>query len=172
VTGPDGQALAGATIIARDDQGNVIERWPPAVSDSSGRFAIDGLTPGQATVTARTSKLVSPESPPLTLRSGETSKVELAARAGTILRVIVQESDGTAVGASVSVTDDRGRDVGRGYGFAFDLGGDSSPEAGQMVGPILPGSYKVTATNHDRKSVTQDVSVSGDEQVVTLKYGG
>jgi hypothetical protein len=174
VTGPDGQALAGATVIAHDDQGNMIQRWPPAVSDSSGRFVIDGLTPGQVTVTARTSKLVSPESPALTLRSGETSKVDLAARAGTILRVIVQESDGTPVGASVAVTDDRGRDVGGGYGFdlGFDSGGDSGPGAGQKIGPILPGSYKVTATNHDRKSVAQDVSVSGDEQVVTLKYGG
>jgi hypothetical protein len=37
---------------------------------------------------------------------------------------------------------------------------------------LPPGRYKVTATNHDKQSVSQDVSVSGAEQVVTLKYGG
>ena len=174
VTGPDGQAVAGAGVIARDEQGEVIQRWPETITDGSGRFSMDALTPGKVTVTARTLKLVSPESPALNLRAGETSRVELAARPGTMLRVIVQEGDGKVVGASITVTDDRGRDCSRGSGmmFGFDSGGDANSGPGQRIGPVLPGQYRVTATNHDRASVSQDVSVSGDEQVVTLKYGG
>jgi hypothetical protein len=173
VTGPDGQAVAGAYVTVRDEQGAVIERWPPGISDGSGRFSMDGLAPGKVTVTARTKKLVSAESAPVMLRAGETTQVELALRAGAMLRVIVQEGEGKVVGASVAVTDDHGRDVGGGYGFGFGFDdGGSAAEPGQLIGPILPGRYKVTATNHDKVSVSQDVNVSGEDQVVTLKYGG
>jgi hypothetical protein len=173
VTGPDGAPVAGAVVYARDDQGNLIQRWPRPVTDGSGRFSLDGLTPGAMTFGARTSKLAPVESATVALRAGETSRIVLEVRAGTILRVIVQDGDGTPVGASVRVADDRGRDMGALSQFDLEfLDGPPSPDAGQRIGPLLPGHYRVTATNHDRASASKDVDVSGDEQVVTVKYGG
>jgi hypothetical protein len=90
------------------------------------------------------------------------------------LRVVVQEADGNVVGGRITVVDDRGQEVGGRYPFDFDAieGQPSAAESGQRIGPLLPGHYKVTATNHDRQDVTQDVSVSGEEElVVALKFG-
>jgi protocatechuate 3,4-dioxygenase beta subunit len=174
VTGPDGRPFPGASVFARDEQGNLVQAWPQTISDSSGRFGIDGLSPGKVTIAARTKKLASVESAPVAVRSGETAQVELSLRPGTRLRVVVKDKDGAVVGAMITVANDRGQEVGDLYAF-FDeeLFGQPSSEPGQRVGPLPPGRYKITATNHDRVSASQDVSLSGqEEEVVALRLGG
>ena len=41
-----------------------------------------------------------------------------------------------------------------------------------MVGTVPAGRLTITAVNRARSSVTGDFDVSGDEQTVTLKFGG
>jgi hypothetical protein len=41
------------------------------------------------------------------------------------------------------------------------------------MGPVPPGRYRLTATNHDKKSASEEVSVAGEEEVVvTIELGG
>jgi hypothetical protein len=173
VTGPDGKPVSDATISVQDDTGTPLQISARPMTDASGRFAVEGLPAARVLVVARTNSLVSAESPPTTLKAGETAHVEIALRKGTVLHVIVHEKDGSPVFAGVRLVDDQGRDAG--YVDWSDLGQDGdapNPEAGQRIGPVLPGHYKVTATNHDLTSVSADVDVSGDEQTITLKFGG
>ena len=71
------------------------------------------------------------------------------------------------------IQDERGRDAGEWYSFDFDPASPRpTPETGMRYGPIPPGRYKVTATNHDRVSASQDVTVAGEESMtVTLRFG-
>jgi hypothetical protein len=174
VTDQDGKPCPGAVVFVRDETGSLIVRsYPPPTSDASGRFTIGGLSPCTVTVGARTKKLVVVEAPCLTLRSGETARVSLALHPGTVLRVLVQEHTGKPVGALIRVTHERGQQVGAAYPYGVDEAGEPfSPDSGVRIGPIPPGRYTVTATNHDRTSTSREISVSGDEQVVTLKFGG
>ncbi len=174
VTGPDGKPYAGAVVFVRDDaDSRLAEGYPPPTSDASGRFSIEGLPPGSVTIGARTDALVTLEAPRVDLRAGETSRIELELRPGTRLRVVVQEKDGHAVGASLRVADERGVIVGSAYPLQDgDRAEPAAPENGARIGPIPPGRYTITATNHDGASASREISVSGDEQLVTLKYGG
>jgi hypothetical protein len=173
VTGPDGKPFPGAVIFVRDESGSLVVRtYPPPSTDPSGRFTIEGLTPGKVIVGARTEHLVTVETPHVTLGPGETPRVTLALQPGTVLHVLVQESSGKFVGASLRVVDERGQQVGAAYPFGRDENGNPvSPDAGVRIGPVPPGRYKITATNHDLASTSRDISVSGDEQTVTLKFG-
>ena len=174
VTGPDGKPCAGARLLLREESGSLVQVSHPAPStDASGRFTIEELTPGAVTVGARTARLAAVENPRVLLLPGETARVSLALGPGTVIRVIVQEKDGRPVGAALRVVDARGLQVGAVYPFGLDETGDAvSPEEGVRIGPIPPGRYTVTATNHDRTSTSREVTISGDEQVVTLKFGG
>jgi hypothetical protein len=174
VAGPDGKPFAGAVVFLRDDaDSRLAAPYPPPTSDAAGRFAIEGLPPGEIRIGARTDGLVTLETPRIDLHPGETSRIALELRAGTRLRVVVQEEDGRAVGASLRVADERGQTVGSAYPLPDgDRGEPAAPEDGARIGPILPGRYTITATNHDGASASREISVSGDEQLVTLKYGG
>jgi len=174
VLGPDGQPVAGATVYARDESGNVLQRWPPTSADASGRFKMDGLLPGKVTFAARTKRLASPESAPVKVRPEETTKVELSMRAGTRIRVIVHGNEGRTVGAFATIADASGRDVTMMYAYQEpSFFGEATPGEGQLIGPVPSGRYRVTATNHDRTSASEDVAVSGEEEVVvTIQLGG
>jgi len=174
VLGPDGQPVAGASVFARDEQGNLVQRWPPVSADASGRFVIDGLLPGKTTFAARTKKLASPETAPVDVKPGETAKVEITLRTGTRLVVVVREKDERVVGSFVSIADARGRDMTLLYAFQ-DAGpfGESNASEGQRIGPVPPGRYRLTAKNHDGSSTSEEVSVSGEEEVVVnLRFEG
>jgi hypothetical protein len=173
VTGPDGQPAAGASVFARDEGGNIVQRWPPVSTDASGRFVVDGLMPGKTTFAARTKSCASPESAPVTVKAGETAKMDLAMRAGTRLRVVVRDGEDRVVGAFVTIADASGRDMTAMYGFQDVEPATGEAAEGQRIGPVPPGRYRVTATNHDGTSASDEVSVSGDpEMTVTLRFGG
>jgi hypothetical protein len=174
VVGPDGHPVAGASVYARDESGNVVQQWPPVSADASGRFTMDSLLPGKVTFAARTRTLASVESAPVSARADETVKVQLELRRATRLRVLVRGSDDRLVGAFTSIADASGKDLTMMYAYneASFFGGKSEGE-GQLIGPVPPGRYRLTAANHDRKTASQDVSVSGEEEVVvTIQLGG
>jgi Carboxypeptidase regulatory-like domain len=173
ITGPDGKPCAGAVVFLSEDAGSrLAEGYPPPRSDAGGRFSIDGLPPGALRIGARTDGLVTAGTPRIELRAGETSRIALELRDGTRLRVLVQEEDGCPVGASLRVADERGQTVGSAQPLPNgDRGTVETPESGLWIGPIPPGRYTITATNHDGASASREIFVAGDEQVVTLRYG-
>ncbi len=170
VVGPDGRAVVGATVLIGNGGG--FNGSIPEVSDASGRFARDGLPAGSCVVRASTKSLVAQESTVVALRSGETARVTISLGKGTRLRVAVQDAGGTFVSAALAVVDARGQPVPTGTWMDdVEFGAGPGP-SGTLVGTVPQGRLKITATNHDHVSVTGEFDVSGDEQTVTLKFGG
>ena len=135
---------------------------------------MDGLLPGKVSFVARTKALASAETTPVRVSSDETTKVEIELRKGTRLRVIVRGDGDKPVGAFTTIADASGRDVTMMYAYNdMAFFGSVATGEGQMMGPVPPGRYRLTAVNHDKKTASEDVSVSGEEEVVvTIQLGG
>jgi hypothetical protein len=92
-------------------------------------------------------------------------------RAATKLHITVLDRDGKRVGASISVRDSKGRE--HGSSFVFDPELASGGEGRYTIGPLPPGKYDITATNHDKSSANSSVSLHGEsESSVELRFGG
>jgi uncharacterized GH25 family protein len=164
-----GAPAIGASIAVRDSRGDIQQDFWNAKTDGSGHYRVDGLAPGVWTVSARLGTEVSDESAAARVASGETANVDLATRSGTVLQVIVEDKDGKVVGASISVRDSKNREQASVY-YAPDSGERPS---GHKIGPLAPGSYEVTATNHDQAHASQSISLHGEaESTVRLRLGG
>jgi hypothetical protein len=170
VVGPDGRAVAGATVVIGGSGEGFMDAFP-LVSDASGRFARDGFPATTAVIRASTKDLVTAEAMPVTLRSGETTRVAITLGKGTRLRVAVQDPTGKFVAANLKIVDARGQSVPTAMWMDdVEFGAEPGP-SGLLVGTVSPGRLKITATTHDQASVTREVDVTGDEQTVTLKLG-
>jgi hypothetical protein len=170
VVGPGGAPVGNANVFAIDDRGDpMYDLW--TATDSTGRFSLDGLEPSKTRFGAFTKVLAPAGFEAVALQPGETSRVELAVRPGTRLRLLFEDSAGQRIFASVRAVDDGGVDWGWMSFLPVVLNG-GAPDAkdGSVVGPLPPGHYRVTATSQARKSTSADVSVSGDEQTVTLRF--
>ncbi len=168
----DGQPVAGATVFARDANGELLHAFSGVVTGSDGRFTYAGIADGSYTLSARSKTLVSPESAAVLVRDGKSVDVELAVAPGTTLVVSIEDKDGTALRASFSVKDDRGREMAQMMDASgiegVMLGGISSTE--NKVGPLAAGEYKVSATSFDGRSASKTVKLRGqDERSVKLR---
>jgi protocatechuate 3,4-dioxygenase beta subunit len=165
-----GAPAIGAHISVRDERGQMQSNWWRAASDGAGHFRVDGLAPGTWSVSAQLDREVSDESEPVHLESGSTATVDLDLRIGTMLRVVVEDADGKVVGAALSVRDAHGLE----HASAFYVPQSSeASSAGRSIGPLAPGKYEVTATNHDGVHASESVSLNGQsEQAVRLRLGG
>jgi protocatechuate 3,4-dioxygenase beta subunit len=159
-----GEPAAGAVVLARDADGEVSDDWWNQRCDGAGRFRVDRLSAGTWTLIARTGDQASQESAPIRLRAGEEAEVDLALVASTFVRVRVEDAEGKEVGAAISLVDGRGRDHA-----ALPRLGHEDGRPG--IGPVPPGTYRATATNHDGASASATVVVAGEAQrEVTLRF--
>jgi protocatechuate 3,4-dioxygenase beta subunit len=168
----DGQPVAGATIFVRDANGEVLHPFSGVVTGSDGRFAYAGIADGSYTVSARSKSLVSPESAAVPVRDGKAADVDLVVAPGTTLVISIEDKDGTALRASFSVKDERGREMAQMMDASGVEGvlvsGFSSTE--NRVGPLPAGEYKVSATSYDGRSASRTVKLRGqDERSVKLR---
>jgi hypothetical protein len=166
-----GAPAGGVTIFVRDFAGRAISA-SGCVSDAAGRFTYSGIAPGRVTASARSQKLVGPESAAVEIRAGETSQIELVVGPGTFLVVSLLEDD-RPVRARLRVVDESGRRVDDLLGmedFVTMLSeGFSSRE--RRIGPLAPGKYTLTATTLDGKDAKKSVMVEAgqDERNVKLR---
>jgi protocatechuate 3,4-dioxygenase beta subunit len=169
---PSGSPVRFARVFVRDRLGAQTRLPFAALTDAKGRFKAEGLSPGTFTVFARTESSCSSESNPLTVRSDGASEVELMLQPSASVRVIIEDEHGTKIGSMISVVDARGRDFGpMSPATPDDMSGEGL-SAGRTFGPLPPGQYSVSATNHDKVSVGASVALAaGAQEVVTLRFG-
>lgn len=161
-----GKPATELAIFVRDSSGRLIERLSFLATDSSGRFRCGGLAAGEYTVSARGSARATKESAQVRVRSGETSKVELVAGAGTELRVSLVDAQGEPMRAAIEVLDSEGRQVNGMMGMSelmanFRAGINANE---QKVGPLPPGDYRVKAYAADGKSASKPVTLNGQAE--------
>jgi protocatechuate 3,4-dioxygenase beta subunit len=77
----DGKPVSNATVFARDEHGEILNRFSGVVTDAGGRFAYHGVGPGRYSLCARTKTLASPESALVSVHEGASAEVELTAEA-------------------------------------------------------------------------------------------
>ncbi len=159
----DGRPVGNAAIFVRGAGGHLTERMARSVSDEEGRFVVEGVAPGEVTLTARTREASSAESRSVMVREDAATDVELILESGTILRVVVEDAEGSQLRARVSVRDAEGREHAGMLTEALLRGlfleGFSSTE--QRVGPLPPGKYRVTVTAEDGRSKERNVRLTG-----------
>jgi len=100
------------------------------------------------------------------VRAERPGEVDLVVAPGTTLVVSIEDKDGTALRASFSVRDERGREMAQMMDASgvegLMLGGFSSTE--NKVGPLPAGEYKVGATSFDGRTASRTVKLRGQEE--------
>lgn len=173
VLGTDGQALSGATIFFRDPSGAFVDRVSGDISDASGAFEATGLAPGAYTVSVRMPGFASSDSTACTVRSGETSEVELRVDVGVTLEINVVDGNGLPIRGRVEVFDRDDREVGAPRTVAqvrkqFNAGVSTFVTE---VGPLPPGRYEVRVTAEDGRVQTKRLNLraSGEVRKIRIK---
>jgi uncharacterized protein (DUF2141 family) len=169
-----GSPAPNARVFVRDQHGEIVSSSGWSSTSASGRFEVAGLSPGSYTVFARTDALCSNESAPIVIASDDSAHVELTLQPSALLRVIVDDEHGHPTGAMIGVVDAHGRDFGP-SNPANDMSGESGEgdDMSRTFGPLPPGTYSVSATNHDKVSVRADTQLApGEQRTVTLRFGG
>ncbi len=164
VLNADGRPASEAFVVFRDASGAARDDLTAYTNDSGG-YSFSGLAAGTWTVRAMGQGEISPEAS-VRIVARETARADFNLRRGTTLTVSVFESDGTPVGAAISVRDEQNREC---TVWQNELAGGTV----QTVGPLGPGRYTVTATNHDGQAASSEVSLSGEATLeLRLSFGG
>ena len=159
VVGPDGTPIAGANVLAVDEQGKSLTGWGRESTDGSGHFDFDSLPPGRASFLAQKGSLTSGYSGWVTIQDSTTTKVELTLVQGTAVFVETVNADGGAVQADLQVFDSRGLDVTY-VGAYGEPEGEQLP--GRRVGPLAPGKYTLVVMRKEKPDMRQELSVGGE----------
>lgn len=158
-----GAGVGQAAIFARAANGRAVNPTTYVVSGADGAFLYSNLSPGQYTFSARGAELASLESEPVRVVSGAEAEVTLTAVLGTILVVSSVDGEKEPLPSRVSVTDEAGREMG-GLVSLEALMGDfltSFSLSEHRIGPLPPGTYRVTTVAEDGRSKTRKVSLDG-----------
>jgi uncharacterized GH25 family protein len=161
-----GEPVEAAAVFVRDGGGQLLERVSMTMSDSAGRYEITGIGEGEYTLSARQGQLASIEGAPVRVRAGEKTEAEVRMQAATMLLISLVDEDDEPTRAAVVVLDSSGRQVNGMLSFqdmveAMQKGFTSLE---QRVGPLPPGSYKVTATAANGASTTKPVTLNGQPE--------
>lgn len=175
VVDASGSPVSEAAVFVRDSEGRLTENFTLASTTVGGIRTVDGLAPGAYTISARTARLATGESSPVTVRPGETSEIELLAQPGVILTTALRgDDDADLRTARIQVLDESGRDVSRCMGM-MDVealyGAEGFSLDQRRFGPLPPGRYRVTVETAAGLEASKPVRLDGssDRERVVLR---
>ncbi len=173
VRSPGGLPMAGVSIFFRDASGLLVRNLSRTQTDASGQFEREGLTPGNYTISARSTDQACEDTEQVSVRDSKTTQVLLNLESATTLLVGLHDARGTAQRLRVEVLDHNGLHVESGMTpevmrAQFRQGTSSSEK---RVGPLPPGEYlvKAFAANGDHAEKTVRLSGSEQEKTITLR---
>jgi hypothetical protein len=155
----EGRPVAGAAVHVRLEDGTRTEVFASSLSDARGRFRITDVPAGSVTLSARTTALAAAESARVSVKTSETSAVELVLSAGAVLDVRVVDEGGAALAFDLSTRDAHGFEV-PGLWIERDLKDSLFSVTRRRVGPLPLGTYSIAARTRDGRSVTESVALS------------
>jgi len=140
VRGPAGAALAGAIVHLDPDDGEPTT----IVAGGDGAFVVDDLEPGAYTISASAPGYVPDVEREVSMRGGETTRVELSLeRGGVTLRGTVSDASvGPIAGAVVAAAPYDGV-----FGQRRDGGAAITDVEGRYTLTLAPGAYRVRAAH-------------------------
>ncbi len=159
-----GLAIEGASIFLRDAAGRVVERVSWTRTDAAGRFRCTGLEPGTYALAARAGALASGWDSEAQVREGRASEVDLVVAAGTVVEVSLRGESGHPIPAAVSAVDAQGRAWQGLYTLSEAIEAYQSGTMARLlesVGPLPPGTYRITAEAIDGRSASRTVELDG-----------
>jgi len=161
-----GEPAIGAAVFVRDASGRLLSPFSGCVTNASGKFSYEGISPGAVTVSARFGDQAAPESSGVEIRAGEAARVDLQLEGGTMLIVSVEGEGGQPQRVQVRVMDKDGREYS---GMAAPKQLEQSLARGfssheHTVGPLPAGRYKVIATTPDGKQHKKPVTLRGQAE--------
>ncbi|MCP5021661.1 MAG: hypothetical protein GY930_07770 [bacterium] len=173
VRGPGGLPLAGVSIFFRDSSGLLVRNLSRTQTDASGQFEREGLTPGNYTISARSTDQACEDTKQVSVRDSKTTQVQLNLEPATTLLISLLDLRGTAQRLRVEVLDHNGLHVETGMTpevmrAQFRQGTSSSEK---RVGPLPPGEYlvKTFAANGDSAEKTVRLTGGEQEKAITLR---
>lgn len=173
VKGTDGQPLGEATVFFRDQSGAFVDRVSGESTNAAGEFEAEGLAPGVYSLSVRMPGFASSDGASCTVRSGETSQIELQVDVGVMVEVNVVDGEGEPLRGRVEVFDRDDREVGAPRTVAqvrqqFNAGVSTFVTE---VGPLPPGRYEVRVTTEDGRTEEKRLTIraSSDTKTVRVK---
>ncbi|MFN0243732.1 MAG: carboxypeptidase regulatory-like domain-containing protein [Planctomycetota bacterium] len=165
----DGARGTGIEVFGRDESGALLDGDDLALTDSSGRFRIEGLPRGKATFFARGVGYASHETPPIEIDPSRAASVDIVLAMATRLYVDVIDEAGKVVSrVQVRVFDERGRDCK----VRLENASPRDELDGQLEGTFPPGTYRVTARHEDGRHAEDRVTLAGTPAVsLALRLG-
>ncbi|MFT7542033.1 MAG: hypothetical protein ACI9K5_003010, partial [Gammaproteobacteria bacterium] len=170
---PEGIPMDGADIFLRDRNGRLLTTMTAGKSRSDGSYSIEGLSPGEVIVFARSDRGVSEDSPLINLGSSGAGQCDLVVKAGSFL-VLTPVKDDKPVRIRATILDSNGRNWSGLWSMESLMSwmGEGSPIEEVRVGPLPPGRYSIEASTIDgscfaKKTVT--VRAGQEDRKVRLK---
>ena len=159
-----GAPVARASIFVEDSAGSWVDALSMISTGADGRFEIDGIPEGRATVFARAKGLASLGVQTTVTRDSD-NELELLVQTGTELILRPIGKDNQPVKATVRVVGPDDREFHGLMALEEIMSGTrgwSSTE--QIVGPLPPGKYVVFAELPDGRKVKKTVTLKGQAQ--------
>lgn len=167
-----GKGVAEATVFVRDESGRLLEAISLIQTDDTGRFSYTGLSEGRYKLSARTQALSTGVDVEVDVRAGKESQVSMQVSQGTMVLVTLIDKANEEVRGRITVTDASGNEYSGMMSMSEIMSGMSSgfSPLEQRIGPLGPGTYKVTAVAQDGRTARKSVTLSGqEERKVTLR---
>lgn len=167
-----GKPVAEATVFVRDESGRLLEAISLIQSDDAGRFSYTGLSEGRYKLSARTKAQTTGAEVQVDVRPGKESAADLQVTDGTMVVVNLIDKANEEVRGRITVTDPAGNEYSGMMSMSDIMSGMTNgfSPLEQRIGPLAPGTYKVTAVAQDGRTAYKSVSLSGQaERKVTIR---
>ena len=174
VTDSSGAPVNGASIFIRDAAGIPVEMISMVTTNTRGTCVYPGLTEGDYQVSARTADAATVEGTLIHVTAEATETVELQLDKGTLLKVVMTDSEGDPVDGRLRVVDSDGREHAAYSSLTAvmtRMGTEGFSGNQQTVGPLPPGRYRVYAIAGDGRESSKPVSLRGqDERSIRIRF--